>query len=236
MFTIHRRFQSGFSLVEIAIVLVIVGLLLGGGLSVLGAQADQQRIKDTNQLLNDAREALLGYAASHADPSGRPYLPCPDTNNDGNEDRVVATGACTARQGNFPWVTLGLGEADSWGDRLRYDVTPAFSNSLTGMTLGPPATAGDITIRNAAGVQLAIAVPAVLISHGKNGFGASNTAGGANLAPTGANEIINANPALTVVSNQPVGVGGTGGEFDDLVTWLPAGVLFNRMIQAGRLP
>lgn len=229
----RRRFQQGFSLIEIAIVLVIVGLLLGGGLSVLGVQADQQRIKDSNLLLAEAREALLGYAASHIDVSGRPYLPCPDTDNNGTENRNVATGACTARQGNFPWVTLGLGGADSWGNRLRYDVTPAFSNSLTGMQL---TTAGDMTLNNAAGNPLATTVPAVVLSHGKNGFGAQNTSGGTNLAPTGANEIINANPTTTLVSNSPVGVGGTGGEFDDLVTWLPAGVIFNRMIQAGRLP
>lgn len=229
-----NRIQRGFSLVEMAIVLLIVGLLLGGGLSVLGAQADQQRIRDTQQLLSEAREALLGYAASHIDASGRPYLPCPDTNNDGLENRNVATGVCTARQGNFPWATLGMGEADPWGNRLRYDVTPAFSNSLTGMTL---TTLGDININNAAGASLAAAatVPAVILSHGKNGFGARNTAGGTNLAPTGANEITNANPTTTVVSNQPVGAGGTGGEFDDLVVWLPTSVIFNRMIQAGRL-
>ncbi len=28
----------------------------------------------------------------------------------------------------------------------------------------------------------------------------------------------------------------SGNEFDDLVVWLPATILFNRMVSAGRLP
>jgi len=32
------------------------------------------------------------------------------------------------------------------------------------------------------------------------------------------------------------GTAASGGEFDDLVIWLPPGILFNRMVQAGRLP
>jgi hypothetical protein len=30
--------------------------------------------------------------------------------------------------------------------------------------------------------------------------------------------------------------GSTGGEFDDLVTWLSENVLYNRMVAAGQLP
>jgi prepilin-type N-terminal cleavage/methylation domain-containing protein len=230
----------GFTLVEMAIVLLIMALLLGGGLSMLSVQSDQQRIKDTNLMLNDAREALIGYAASHVDGAGKPYLPCPDktggggagTANDGQEDRAVG-GACVVQQGNFPWVTLGMAQADPWGNRLRYSVTNTFSNSTAGFTL---ASTGGITINDAAGTALASTIPAVLISHGKNGSGAINSSGTANAAPAGANELTNTNPLATAVSNPPVGVGGGGGVFDDLVVWLPPTTLFNRMIQAGRLP
>jgi prepilin-type N-terminal cleavage/methylation domain-containing protein len=233
--------HQGFTLIEMAIVLLILSLLLGGGLAVLGAQIDQQRVKDSTTLLTEAQEALLGYAASHVDASGRPYLPCPDktagggagTANDGQEDRTVATGACVNQEGNLPWVTLGLAGTDSWGNRLRYRVEAVFSNSLTGMQL---ASTGALRVNDAAGAALVTTAPVVMLSHGKNGRGARNASGGANAAPTGANELENTDTDGVFVANSPVGTGGTGGEFDDLTVWLSPHLLFNRMIQAGRLP
>ncbi|MPN54999.1 hypothetical protein SDC9_202678 [bioreactor metagenome] len=38
------------------------------------------------------------------------------------------------------------------------------------------------------------------------------------------------------VSHDATPAGNAGGEFDDLVVWLAAPVLFNRMVAAGRLP
>ncbi len=226
--------ECGFSLIEMAIVLLVMGLLLGGGLAMLGAQIEQQRIRDTQRLLEEAREALLGYAASNVDATNHPHLPCPDTANDGVEDRTATPGPCAANEGNLPWVTLGLSEGtDSWGNRLRYAVTPAFANSANGMLL---TSTGTLGVNNATGTALATALPAAILSHGKNGFGARNMAGGANAAPTGVNELENTDGDATFISNPPVGVGGTGGEFDDIVVWLAPNILFNRMVQAGRLP
>ncbi|MDD5058548.1 MAG: type II secretion system protein [Sideroxydans sp.] len=220
--------QCGFSLVEMAIVLVIVGLLATGGLAILASQQDMRRVQDTQTLMDSAKEALIGFAATH----NPPYLPCPDTTGNGQENRTGS--ACsTGQEGNLPWVTLGLTDSDSWGNRFRYRVTAAFSNSATGMTL---ASTGDITINNAAGIALATGIPAIILSHGKNGFGAQNSSGGTNLAPPGANELENTNTNTTFVSNPLVGTGGTGGEFDDIVTWISPNILFSRMLAAGRLP
>jgi hypothetical protein len=38
------------------------------------------------------------------------------------------------------------------------------------------------------------------------------------------------------VSRNPSSPGAPGGEFDDIVSWLPTGILFNRMVAAGKLP
>jgi len=61
----------GFTLVEMAIVLALIALILGSGLTVLSAQQDQRRIEETRTRLDEAHEALIGYAISHN------RLPCP---------------------------------------------------------------------------------------------------------------------------------------------------------------
>ena len=234
--------QAGFTLIEMAMVLLIVALLLGGGLTVLSTQIDQQKFKDTQKSLEDAKEALIGFAASHAATDGKPYLPCPDkttaagagTANDGQEDR--AGGVCVVTEGNLTWVTLGIVGTDGWGNRLRYRVTLAFRSSAVGMQLSSPST---LTVNNELGAAVAVAVPAVILSHGGNTWGATSSAGAVIAQPPAANinETNNANAADDVfISSSPVGLGGTGGEFDDIVTWLPATILFNRMLQAGKLP
>lgn len=246
--TTRHMSKSGFTLIEMAMVLLIVALLLGGGLTVLSTQIEQQKFKDTQKSLEDAKEALIGYAASHTEtgaPATRPYLPCPDkttaagigTPNDGLEDRAAAGGGCVVAsgEGNLPWVTLGLAGTDSWGNRFRYRVTPAFSNSVTGMLL---TSAGTLTVNNQSLAPQAAAVPVVILSHGHNGWGATSSAGVVIAAPPGANlnETENTNGNTTFVSSAPGETGAVGGEFDDIVTWLPATILFNRMLQATKLP
>jgi len=240
--------KAGFTLIEMAMVLLIVALLLGGGLTVLSTQIEAQKFKDTQKSLEDAKDALIGYAASHAATDTRPHLPCPDkttaagigTANDGLEDRAAAGGGCVvvAGEGNLPWVTLGLTGTDSWGNRFRYRVTPAFSNSVTGMTLAPVASAGTLNVINQLGAAQASAVPVVILSHGPNGWGATSTGGVVKAAPPVANvnEIENTDGDLIFVSSAPGEAGAAGGEFDDIVTWLPATLLFNRMLQATKLP
>ena len=58
-----KKYHSGgFTLVEIAIVLVIVGLLIGGLLTPLAAQLEQRRGSETQKALDEAKEALFGFA------------------------------------------------------------------------------------------------------------------------------------------------------------------------------
>jgi len=235
--------RAGFTLVEMAIVLVIVGLLLGGLLMPLSTQVEQRRISETQKALDEIREALIGFAASHVDAINHPFLPCPDktvaggvgTPNDGQEDRNVV-GTCVVSEGNLPWATLSVADADSWGNRFHYRVTAAFSNSATGFTL---ANSGDITVQSSAigGTAVATNVPVAVLSYGKNGFGATNFSGGINPAPTSADELENtAGVATTFVSHIRTDVSAPAGEFDDIVTWISPNTLYNRMISAGNLP
>ena len=233
--------SRGFSLIEIAIALLIMGLVLGGGLSVLARQIEQQKIRDTQKTLEQAQEALLGYAANQTPP----HLPCPDKTggagagsaNDGQEDVTVATGVCVTQDGNLPWATLAAADVDGWGNRIHYSVNSLFSNRPPAASFSLSAVA-TLRVCQAAGCAAVLAngVPAVLLSYGKNGFGASTAGGVTRAAPASADELENTDGNNFFVSRSPAAAGAPMGEFDDIVTWLPNGLLFNRMIQAGKLP
>lgn len=225
--------ESGFTLVELAIVLVIVGLLLGGMMISLSSQTDLRAAADERQQTADVLEALIGYAASR---SGKPYLPCPDTDNDGVENR--SGNACTASEGGIPWVDLGIGRSDAWNNRLRYRVSPAFSNSA-GFILTSSGTLKVCTTQACASADvLGSTLPLVVTSHGKNGRGATNDSGNINQGPGASDidELENLDGDDNFVAHAPTQAGSPAGEFDDVVVWLSPNVLFNRMIAAGRLP
>ncbi len=229
------RPPRGFTLVEMAIVVAVLALLLGGGLAVLSTQIEQQRYKDTQRLLDDAREALIGHAVRF----GR--LPCPadptvasGTATAGQEN--PAGGPCANTQGVLPWATLGLPELDAWGRRFTYRVTANFARQIN-----PPTTPnlsafalaenGDITVRPAtAAAPLAAQIPAVLISHGPNGLGAYLPNGTQMAASSDNDEIENHDVDTEFISKTPTTT------YDDLVVWVTPAILANRMIQAQRLP
>ncbi|MES2354577.1 MAG: type II secretion system protein [Pseudomonadota bacterium] len=248
--------QTGFSLAELAIVLVIVGLLLTGILMPFATQVQTKRIGETQKTLDDIREALLGYAASHVAVDGKPYLPCPDTNLDGTEETRTA-GACPSQEGWIPWATLGVGQADAWGNHFRYRVHLLVSSSQTGFTLTSSlASSPSINVLASASClpsgTVASNVAAIILSHGKNGYGARNSSGILNTAATSTDELENTNGRNAADTSDTVLGGGvtsydfitcparpveaTAGEFDDVMSWLPSSLLFGKMIAAGRLP
>ena len=234
---------QGFSLTELAIVLLIVALLLGGMLMPLSAQNEMRNNLETQKTEQEIRDALIGYAVANG------YLPCPapaDLSTAGAEaTRNLGTGACPLRVGLVPWATLGLGRLDNWGHFYRYSVSPVYSNSGSGTgTKFGLASSGDIAIqtRSSAGtlVTLAAAVPAAVMSFGNNAAWAINENGAvvADGSATNIDEDTNGSGAGNVFVSRTATAQTTaaGGEFDDIVTWLPANILFNRMVAAGKLP
>ncbi|WIM06981.1 MAG: type II secretion system GspH family protein [Candidatus Nitricoxidivorans perseverans] len=219
--------SRGFTLTEMAVVLVIVALLIGGMLMPLSAQQDIRHVTETERILSDVREAMIGYAASHSATDTKPYLPCPDTDDDGAENRLGP--ACVNQEGRIPWADIGLGRTDAWNNRFRYRVTAAFSNSATGFLLTSNGTLRVCTDSTCT-TSVANNIPVAIVSHGKNGAGAFNTTGGNNAAPVGADELENTDLDDNFVSKTP------SANFDDLVAWLSPNILFNRMIAAGKLP
>jgi prepilin-type N-terminal cleavage/methylation domain-containing protein len=225
--------QAGFSLVELAVVLLILGLLLGALLRPLRGQVETQQYQEAERMLDDIREAVIGFALAN----GR--LPCPadptaptDVAGAGSEAR--SAGACTIPSGAVAWRTLGVPELDPWGRRFTYRVTTAFADDPPGggyasFTLTDN---GDIQVRNAAGtVEIARNLPTLFLSHGKNGLRAYRPDGTliASPAASGA-ELENGN------GDANFAVEPQGDAFDDVVRWIPGDLLKNRMVTAGRLP
>ena len=96
--------KRGYTLVEIAISLTVLGLLLGASLVPLRLRYDAENRQETSEILDSAMHAVAGYASTHRTlerrvidldgftrrlPNGRPYLPCPDITGDGLEDRTA---------------------------------------------------------------------------------------------------------------------------------------------------
>lgn len=227
-----RSSAKGFTLTELTIVLVIVALLIGGMALPLSAQRNLQSVRETQKQLSDISEALLGFAASHRASDGKPYLPCPDTDNDGFENRTGND--CASREGRLPWADLGLGSEDAWGNRFRYAVAEKYSNRGVGFLLSTTGAVLRVCENPACTKVVANNLPLVVVSHGRNGAGAFNASGGSNPPPAGADEIANQDAGNDFVQHTPSELAGN--EFDDLVVWVSRYLLFNRMIAVGRLP
>jgi type II secretory pathway pseudopilin PulG len=252
--------MRGFTIIELAIVLFLIALLFGGIFMPLHVRLDNRKIDRTEELLANAREALLGYAAA------RGYLPCPATSASGGQEAGSdhASGACETYHGFLPAAALGLVSADehgyladAWGkpeNRVRYAVAPqaigpaGHTNTVTranGMR-----TAGIPNLSNPALSLFHVCGAAQGISPGRN-CGTALTlvstapaviwSAGANAATGGASldEAQNPNPnggSADRIFVSRVRSSVAGNDFDDIVTWIPMPILVARMVAAGHLP
>jgi prepilin-type N-terminal cleavage/methylation domain-containing protein len=241
---ITKHFSRGFSLLEMAVVLIILGFVLGAILAPIQAQRQQLAQSQTESTLEIAKKALIGFAQS----KGR--LPCPATLGNGGAEQPLGGGACTQQVGLLPAVTLGIQPVDSngfvvdaWNNPIRYAITqntaggaatPDFTTSSDMANVGISLLAPDLRVcatsiaaSCTATVNLTSNAVAVIYSLGATG----------SLAIGGADETENLNAVTNVdtvfVSHESRAA--VGNEFDHMVVWISPYVLYNAMIEAGQL-
>jgi len=242
----------GFTLVELAMVLFVVSLLLGGLLVPLATQIEARQRSDAEDQLEKIREALVGFAIIN----GR--LPCHSTESDpaspnyGMEDPVnpCNPASTTPGWGNIdgilPWKTLGLSNGldpwgvsrlntgDPWTGHWRYRVDQNFSSD------NPPLNS-LITLSTIPNDLLRI-----IDSNGQLLTSCCDiTPPGISEFPiaiiysTGQNQTVdgqNASYEPLPVNNPTYQGGAVSTGFDDITIWLTRPLLFNRMVSAGVLP
>lgn len=223
---------NGFTLVEMAIVLVIVGLLITGLIMPLAAQYDLKNYNETRARVATIKEAIVGFAIVN----GR--LPCPADGTIASGTAGAGLEVCTATSvaGVVPWATMGLPETDAWNRRITYHVTQSFTDGNpdacdTSTTSFALCSIGNITVTDSS-ANIATNIPVIVISHGKNGLGAYLSNGTQiSSAIASVDEQENADADSTFILRET-----NLQSFDDVVDWVSPNVLFNRMVTAGRLP
>ena len=254
-----KKNQDGFSLVELSIVILVMGLLLGGLMVPLSVQRDNARLRDAREQIMSVQLVIEGFALVNG------YIPCPATPAS-NGTASPTGGTCAAQHGFVPATTLDLNGQrnadnlllDPWGSPLRYSVSSSDANTdgtwdfvtagemriVTMPVLQPDlavcstASGSTPTACSTANVTLTQQAPLVVYSLGKDwaSFASADQLEnvGATLAggPSGNSYQIAAANVFVVRGRTDL----SGSEFDDLVVWMAPNHLYGTLVNAGHLP
>ncbi len=231
--------QKGFTLIEVAVVLVVVGLLLGSILGPLASQERNRKIKLVETSIEEIKEALIGYAAINGNlpcPAPASYNPAPPAAEVSRESRAAGAGLtdCLVEHGYVPSITLNINGlynpdkiyVDPWGTPYYYSLNDIGTWEYA-KTISPSSPVPTFNICDTAGCpansEVATGVVAVIYSLGPLGFEAT----------TSPDQLENTNDDDNFVSRAPSE--GNNTEFDDLVTWLTTNELILNLVKSGQI-
>ncbi|MGB6687962.1 MAG: prepilin-type N-terminal cleavage/methylation domain-containing protein [Terracidiphilus sp.] len=194
------RGQSGFTLLELAIVLTLTAVVIGGGLVIFTASLQASQYNSTVKKMDDIEKAILNFAiVNNRIPCPSDLTQKPSSSTYGYEAGSVTGGTGTGEcytgmtpaanlkatsgteEGGVPTRALRLSDDymyNGWGRRLRYAVDPTYT-ATSALPVAQCATADSksITVDDASGAARSTAAAYVLMSHGANGHGAYTSNG-----------------------------------------------------------
>ncbi len=150
---VRNKYQAGFSLIEIAVIMLILSVLLTSAVMSFSALHETGNITQAKKKLSEIEEALYGFAAAQG------KLPCPTFPGAGGvENAMPPSMNCNDNLnlnsyiGFVPAKTLGIKGAvncdglliDPWGRAYRYSVSNSNSNVSGANTFADFVVAGDI--------------------------------------------------------------------------------------------
>lgn len=196
---IKQIFLQGYSLVEAAISLAVIGLIAGAFFDVNNFKSEVENIKSIKRQLETIEQSIDIYMAKNGN------LPCPasridqrDTANFGVSTDCTAvapsgtvetgSGANIVRLGVLPVRSLDLPDAmmfDPWGNKISYSVVRGMAQNRTNYDNYSTASADVIRINDVNGNRVnrvnsvgdENVVSWVVVSHGKDGRGGYNMGG-----------------------------------------------------------
>jgi len=130
--------QKGFTLIELAIVMIIIGLLIGVGVSLLPGLINQQKYTQNQSLLNQNYNAINGYIIAN----GQLPLASSDTNG-------ISSQSQKQNIGYLPYATIGGLQKDAYGNTFYYAVNNMSLNiSINDNSASPPPTPIPMSLTN----------------------------------------------------------------------------------------
>jgi prepilin-type N-terminal cleavage/methylation domain-containing protein len=249
--------QRGFTLIEVAIVVLVVSILLGYTMALVPIQQDLKKSRQVDREIDRIIEQLVAFAQVN----GR--LPCPDTDigaPDGLENfDPDPTVGCDGFFGFLPGRTLGMNGnfgnggrlLDPWGTGYGYAVSDVDSGSgeidlvvandvrvegLANVTADlficddSAVLGNDLDCTAAGSNDVMTNVAAVVISLGKDRGTITSNIQTENIDNFGAGAMVDKVFIFSTRSDV------NNAEFDDVIKWLSTNQLFSKMIEAGQLP
>ena len=174
----ERLPRTGFSLIELSVVLVISSLMLGFGLQAMQSTGSEDCNTITKQQMVPIQAAIDKYVKAHKSyprPAGRGFGVTDSqfgrSVGSNSDTKIDSTGGVL--YGALPFQTLGLPAsyaADCWGDKFSYVVTASLtdSNQASSNQGVIKVLAGPIS----ASVTIMSDAAYAVISHGADGSGA----------------------------------------------------------------
>ncbi len=148
--------KNGFALIEFAIVMVIMGILVGGGISMMRTLTERKFRDETLDYMKEVKIALIAYT----DING--ILPLADTDGDGS-------GNAGATEGFLPYLDLGVKPADPYKNVLKYEInTNLYTDRSTSCETLRSGISGDPVVVDVDGSTTSFSVAAVIVSSGKS--------------------------------------------------------------------